>query len=93
MAAALTHHVSPERLRHISRSIPKVLILTGDQDHLVRPSNSVYLKSHMPEAELVEWDHTGHGIHIQRRDRFNALLERVFAEGRQHVEEGFVPPE
>ncbi|KAI9441695.1 Alpha/Beta hydrolase protein [Lactarius indigo] len=32
MWAALTHHVEAERLAQISKSIPKVLILTGDQD-------------------------------------------------------------
>lgn len=91
MAAGLTHHVQPERLRRISRSIPKVLILTGDEDHLIRPANSVYIKAHMPEAEFVQWEKTGHGIHIQQKERFNALLERVFEEGRQRVREGFTP--
>jgi pimeloyl-ACP methyl ester carboxylesterase len=89
MAAALTHHVQPERLRRIARAIPKVLILTGDDDNLVRPSNSVYLKKEMPEAEFIQWEKTGHGIHIQHRNRFHALLERVFEEGRQKVREGF----
>ena len=91
MAAALTHHVSPERLHHISRSIPKVLILTGDEDNLVRPTNSIHLKTNMPEAELVQWKHTGHAIHAQHLKRFNALLERVFEEGNQRVQGGFVP--
>lgn len=86
MAAGLTHHVSPDRLRQISRTIPKVLILTGDEDHLVRPSNSVYLKQHMPEAELLQWQNTGHGINVQWNSRFNTLLERVFEEGRQRAE-------
>ena len=89
MAAGLTHHVAPARLRRIAQTVPKVLILTGDEDNLVRPSNSVYIKSHMPEAEFIQWEKTGHGIHIQHKDRFNELLERVFAEGRQKVREGF----
>ncbi|KAJ3559884.1 hypothetical protein NM688_g69 [Phlebia brevispora] len=90
MAAGLTHYMSPDRLRRISKSVPKVLILTGDEDHLVRPSNSIHLKQHMPEAELVEWERTGHGIHVQWKKRFNDLLERVFEEGRQRVED-FAP--
>ncbi|KAH9174894.1 Alpha/Beta hydrolase protein [Lactarius sanguifluus] len=48
--AGLTHHVGAKRLAQISKTIPKVLILTGDQDHLVRPSNSAYLSKYMPEA-------------------------------------------
>ncbi|KAH9023441.1 alpha/beta-hydrolase [Lactarius pseudohatsudake] len=58
-------------------AIPKVLILTGDQDHYIRPSNSAYLSKHMPEAEFVVWMDTGHAV--------NMLLERVFldSEGRE----------
>ncbi|KAI0736621.1 Alpha/Beta hydrolase protein [Fomitopsis betulina] len=85
MAAAMTHNVSPERLREISKSIPKVLIVTGDEDHLVDPENSRYMKEQMPEAELVEWAGAGHGIQVQCRNKFNALLERVVKEGRERL--------
>ncbi|KAH9039750.1 alpha/beta-hydrolase [Lactarius hengduanensis] len=76
MWAGLTHSVEAE-------PIPKVLILTGDQDHYIRPSNSAYLSEHMPEAEFVVWMDTGHAVHMQYVDRFNTLLERVFLEGRE----------
>jgi pimeloyl-ACP methyl ester carboxylesterase len=85
MYAGLTHYVSPTRLRKISSSIPKVLILTGDQDHLVHHSNSHHLQTHMPEAEFVWWEKTGHGISAQWKARFNELLERLFEEGRLAV--------
>ncbi|KAH9020114.1 Alpha/Beta hydrolase protein [Lactarius hengduanensis] len=80
MWAGLTHHMEAERLAQISKAIPKVLILTGDQDHIIRPSNSAYLSEHMPEAEFVVWTDTGHFVHMQYVKRFNALLERVFLE-------------
>lgn len=83
--AGLTHYVSPARLRKISSSIPKVIILTGDQDHVIRASNSRYLHSHMPEAELHWWEGTGHGISAQWKRRFNELLEKTFEEGRLSV--------
>jgi pimeloyl-ACP methyl ester carboxylesterase len=57
------------------------MILTGDEDHLVRPTNSAYLKKHMAEAEYVVWKNTGHAVNMQHVERFNALLERVFEEG------------
>ena len=91
MFAGLTHHVRPAQLQHIAKSIPKVLILTGDDDNLVRPSNSVYLKEQMPSAEFVQWEKTGHAIHVQWRSKFNKLLERVLEEGRQRLEKGFTP--
>ncbi|TFY65379.1 hypothetical protein EVG20_g5616 [Dentipellis fragilis] len=85
MWAGLGHRVTPDRLASISRSIPKVVILTGDEDNLVDPSNSQYLGKHMKEAELINWEGTGHGLQLQWSKRFNALLERVFEEGRQRV--------
>ncbi|KAI9465325.1 alpha beta-hydrolase [Lactarius psammicola] len=86
MWAGFTHHVEAERLAQISKTIPKVLILTGDQDHLVRPSNSAYISKHMPEAEHVVWKDTGHVVSMQHVERFNTLLERVFLEGLARLE-------
>ncbi|KAJ7286044.1 alpha/beta-hydrolase [Mycena rebaudengoi] len=83
MSAGFTHHVSPQRLKSISEAIPKVLILTGNEDNLVAPFHSRDLKSCMPEAELEEWEETGHALHVQRPKQFNQLLERVFKEGRR----------
>ncbi|KAI9510290.1 Alpha/Beta hydrolase protein [Russula earlei] len=84
--AGFTHHVQAERLTQISKTVPKVLILTGDEDHLVRPSNSAYLKRHMPEAEYIVWKDTGHIVSGQHVERFNTLLERVFVEGQDKLE-------
>ncbi|THV07838.1 alpha/beta-hydrolase [Dendrothele bispora CBS 962.96] len=85
MCAGLSHHVTPARLKAISRSIPKVLIVTGDEDHLVDPKNSFYLKEQMKEAEFVQWKQTGHALHFQWPKRFNELVEKVVEEGRQRV--------
>jgi len=85
MCAAMTHHVSPAQLRELSASIPKVLIMTGDQDNLVAPHKSRFIKAHMPEAALIVMSVTGHAIQIQRAERFNALLESAFEEGRERL--------
>jgi len=85
MCAGLTHHVTPARLYAISSAIPKVMIVTGDSDNLVAPSNSAYIKSCMEEAEYAVFEETGHGIHLQRKKRYNELLERVFSEGRERA--------
>jgi pimeloyl-ACP methyl ester carboxylesterase len=85
MIAGLSHYVSPDRLKNISASVPKVTIVTGDSDHLVRPQNSQVLKQHMPEAELVLWEGTGHALHAQWPTRYRDLLNKAFREG---VEKG-----
>jgi pimeloyl-ACP methyl ester carboxylesterase len=83
MAAGSTHYVAPARLRSLSASLPKVLILTGDQDNLVLPRNSKYLKENMPEAEYIIFEGTGHGLQVQRKKEFHELLERIFKEGKE----------
>jgi len=82
MWAALFHYVSPARLAAINASIPKILILTGDDDHMVDPSNSFKLAVAMPNAEFIQWEETGHGVVAQWPQRTAQLLERVFEEGR-----------
>ena len=82
MYAGLTHNVTPDRLCTISRTIPKVMILTGDDDNLVDPKNSFVLKRNMKDAELVQWEGMGHGITVQAADRFHELLKRTFEEGK-----------
>ncbi|KAJ7739976.1 Alpha/Beta hydrolase protein [Mycena maculata] len=80
LAAALTHYVSPDRLRQISETVPKVVILCGDQDSLIDLRHSRELKAGMPAAEFIQWGETGHGIHSQRPAEFHDLLIRVFHE-------------
>jgi pimeloyl-ACP methyl ester carboxylesterase len=98
MAAALTHHVSPSRLAFISARIPKIIIVTGDEDHLVAPAGSRRLwrgmasKQNQDEksrqemrVELVQWERTGHAIHVQREREFNELIGRCVREGKRNL--------
>jgi pimeloyl-ACP methyl ester carboxylesterase len=87
MAAGLTHRVTGDRLKEISKLIPKVLIATGDEDHLVDPQRSRFIKANMPEAELVEFPGTGHAIQLQWPREFNALIARAIREGRSRLTE------
>jgi len=81
MAAALTHSVSAKRLHEIAASVPKIAIVVGDDDNLVRTRNSYYLHKCMPEAEFVALEKTGHVPFSQHPKFCHALLLRVFAEG------------
>lgn len=85
MAAGLTHSVSENRLREISRLIPKVVIVTGDEDHLVNPQRSKFIKANMPEAELIEFPGTGHGVQMQRAKELNEIIARAIREGRSRL--------
>ncbi|KAF9653124.1 alpha/beta-hydrolase [Thelephora ganbajun] len=85
MAAGLTHRVSGDRLREISSLVPKVVIVTGDEDHLVNPQRSKFIKASMPEAELIEFSGTGHGVHIQRAKELNGIIARAIRESRSRL--------
>ncbi|KAJ7261401.1 alpha beta-hydrolase [Mycena haematopus] len=76
MWAALTHH----RLRGISEAIPKVLIVTGDQDNLVSPRTSVHQEMYA-DAEFEQWENTGHGIHSQRPKNSTRVGESIQEDG------------
>ncbi|CCA67531.1 related to alpha/beta hydrolase [Serendipita indica DSM 11827] len=82
-AAARSHHVTSDRLHKLGQSIPKIWIVTGDVDHLVKPVNSEFLHQHMPQAEYQVWKGVGHGIIGQEPEKFNKNLERVIREGRE----------
>ncbi|CAE6502177.1 unnamed protein product [Rhizoctonia solani] len=83
MAAGLSHCVTPDRLRQIANDIPHIILVTGDEDNLVPPERSEWIKQCMgPKVKLEKWEHTGHALQIQRPERFNALVEKVIAESR-----------
>jgi len=82
MAAGLSHYVSPDRLRTIASTIPKVIIASGDEDNLVAVGKSAYLHAHLPGSEYVVFPQTGHGLCVQQFKKFNALVERAVQEGR-----------
>ena len=90
MYGALGHYVSPARLAKVAQNIPKVLVLTGDDDLLMNPVNSDKLVERLTSGgkkgdtnvEFVKWEKTGHAIPSQWPERVNTLLEKVFEEGR-----------
>jgi len=101
MAAALTHHVSSDRLAFIAANIPKIAIVTGDEDHLVDPARSARIKAGMDQAirrgdaedarrvEYLKFEGTGHAIHIQKKVQINELVERCAKEGRAMLDAGW----
>lgn len=101
IVAGLTHSVSPERLAFIAANIPKIGIVTGDNDHLVHPSGSESIKLAMNRAlvnedqqdikrvELLKFEGAGHAIHIQNEAEFNELIDRCAKEGRTLIENGW----
>ncbi len=50
------------------------LIIVGDEDKVLPPSESQLLANAIPGAELVTIEHAGHLSNIESPDRFNTIL-------------------
>ncbi|TIC28286.1 alpha/beta-hydrolase [Wallemia mellicola] len=85
MYAALGHKVSPDRMKKIDQNIPKISIVSGDEDYLVDISCSVDLQKHLPSATYTIFNDTGHGLISQRPFKFNKLVEETIAEAVKKV--------
>ena len=68
---------SPEVLRDIATP---TLFITGGEDTTYPPFLSAALAPTMPNARAEQIADAGHSVYFQRAARFNALVERFFAE-------------
>lgn len=94
--AALTHDVQPERLAYIAANVPRISIITGDDDALVAPTGSERIYRFMTangdakdRVEFVKCEKTGHAIHVQQAKVLNALIEKTMKEGSELIDEGW----
>ncbi|GAA99358.1 uncharacterized protein L969DRAFT_86593 [Mixia osmundae IAM 14324] len=82
LGAAMGHRVDKKQLLTISNTIPKVIVLTGDDDNLINPSQSVWLHQHLPGSEYILFEGGGHAILAQDPVRYNEIVERVIIEAK-----------
>ncbi|KAJ3060207.1 hypothetical protein HDU98_003804 [Podochytrium sp. JEL0797] len=78
--AAISHHVSPARLKAIADSQIPVMVVTGTWDNLVRPANSYYLVRHLKPRVFRVFEGAGHAVATEYYQEYNALLKE-FVEG------------
>ncbi|KAJ2611205.1 hypothetical protein H4S08_003262 [Coemansia sp. RSA 1365] len=68
------HHLSPTRLAALGHAMPgkRILIVTGDEDHLVRTSNSMYLADKIGREHVILeiFEGAGHGLNSQESAKF-----------------------
>ncbi|CAE7340777.1 rutD [Symbiodinium pilosum] len=82
--AVLTHHVSKARCQQLRDLGVPVLVLTGSDDCLVRPYNSVIIADHF-ETKVHTLKNAGHGLIFQEADAVNSLLERNIQAGETYA--------
>lgn len=72
---ACTQHDTVSRL---DRILQPVWIMTGDDDPLVPPQNSMILKELLPDSQLSIFPKGRHGFFIEFADRFNQEVIQFF---------------
>ncbi|KAJ3110031.1 hypothetical protein HDU96_006973 [Phlyctochytrium bullatum] len=82
LTAALTHYVSPTRLKAIRDSKIPVLVCTGTWDNLIHPSNSEYIAK-MLETKVEYFHGAGHAVPSECPVEFNALI-KSFIDGAKN---------
>jgi pimeloyl-ACP methyl ester carboxylesterase len=73
LSAVLRHRLGRERLEQLRQTKIPILVCTGDQDNLVRPSNSYFLAEAL-DARLEVFEGCGHVLSMQEPERYNKLI-------------------
>ena len=83
-AEAVSNHDTSRRLKSIRQ---RTLVITGAEDSLIDPRNSLLLASRIPDAELVSFDGLKHAFHLEEPKLVNrVIVEFIERAGR------FTPP-
>lgn len=81
LSAVARHYISRKTLRNLKKQLnaqgSPILLMTGTEDHLVRPLNSFILKEVL-DAKLIVFTGCGHMIHMEKPELFNSLLLEHF---------------
>ncbi|KAM0789938.1 hypothetical protein ACM66B_006778 [Microbotryomycetes sp. NB124-2] len=80
LGAVFKHHVSQDRLLEIAETIPRIGIITGDQDNLVNPERSRDLHQDLPGSTLKVVKGAGHALPAQIPDEYNEWIKSVLAQ-------------
>ena len=79
LAAVLTHRVHPSRLLELKNH--PVLVITGSDDHLVNPANSIEIAQHLG-IEAVILDGVGHHLLWDAPDKVHELIDKHLDQGK-----------
>ncbi|KAI9209576.1 Alpha/Beta hydrolase protein [Polychytrium aggregatum] len=75
--ACTTHLVNKRRLLQLKHTNIPILLVAGDCDAVIRPTNTLYLSAIL-EARTEIFIGGGHGLTVQFSDRYNKLLHSHF---------------
>ncbi|GAA6015978.1 hypothetical protein JCM10207_006826 [Rhodosporidiobolus poonsookiae] len=78
--AVMTHHVPPSSLRRIAESVPRVRVIHGEDDQLIRVGRGKELSEDMPGSHLTLIPHAGHALPVQIREQYNEWIRAAVEE-------------
>ncbi|KAJ2723095.1 hypothetical protein GGI07_002854 [Coemansia sp. Benny D115] len=81
------HYVSPARLQMLGKLLPKnhILIVTGDQDTLVRTSNSAYLADKIGRDRVIFeiFEGAAHGLNSQEAAKLIRCIDSMITQAEE----------
>jgi len=70
----------PGAFDYLARITQPTLVVNGDEDVIIYTSNSLILKQHLPDAQLILYPDANHGAQYQHPERFVADVDRFLSE-------------
>jgi pimeloyl-[acyl-carrier protein] methyl ester esterase len=81
LAAGLDYLLNTDLRPHLSRVQEGALIIQGDQDAIVPPSQAKVLRQVLNNSQEVEFFGAGHAPFLTQADTFNEVLEKIAGGG------------
>lgn len=83
--ALATHRISEKDFEFIRSHLEgRLLVLTGDDDHLVRPANSDYI-ARVLKANHVRFQECGHGVHFTHHKEMAEEVHKLISKTDQQL--------
>ncbi|KAI9017770.1 Alpha/Beta hydrolase protein [Gaertneriomyces semiglobifer] len=84
LRAISSHYVPPRSLAALASSSLPITVVTGTNDHLVRPSNSKYLADKL-KCECHVFQGAGHGVLQERVKEVHDVLQECLQKNKTYV--------
>ncbi|KAJ3204105.1 hypothetical protein HDU67_009772 [Dinochytrium kinnereticum] len=85
------HYVSKERLAAIQGLGPRVLVVTGTDDPLIRPKNSHHISRHTG-GKLIVYPSKGHALFFEAYQAFHSDFDAFFRSSPHFISSSSVTP-
>lgn len=81
LATGLDYLLNTDLRPQLSGVQTRTLIIQGDQDNIVTPAQTEFLRQHLQEVQVVRFPGAGHVPFLTQADEFNKVLKEFLRDG------------